>query len=502
DLTGREALIGERVLREAQARLGFLADVGLGYLPLDRAAATLAGGEAQRIRLATQIGSGLVGVLYVLDEPSIGLHQRDNHRLLETLLRLRDLGNTLIVVEHDEDTIRAADFIVDIGPAAGEHGGHVVASGSIDDVMACAESLTGRYLSGELSVSVPGRRRRGNGQAITVRGARQNNLRNLTARFPLGTFIGVTGVSGSGKSTLVNEVLYNAVAQHLFRMKRRAGAHEAIEGMEFLDKVIDIDQSPIGRTPRSNPATYTGLFTPIRELFAQVPDARIRGYKPGRFSFNVKGGRCEACAGEGIIKIEMHFLPDVYVPCEICKGKRYNREALEIRYKGKNIADVLEMTVSEASAFFDAVPNLRNKLRTLNDVGLGYIRLGQPATQLSGGEAQRVKLATELSKRATGRTLYILDEPTTGLHFADVARLLEVLDRLVETGNTVVVIEHNLDVIKSADWLIDLGPEGGDGGGEIVAEGTPEDLAANPDSFTGRFLARVLCPPQSAAVGY
>ncbi len=501
-LSMREMAIGRQIFKEIRARLGFLVNVGLGYLSLLRSATTLSGGEAQRIRLASQIGSGLMGVLYVLDEPSIGLHQRDNARLLSTLEALRDMGNTLIVVEHDEDTIRAADFIVDIGPAAGEHGGHVVATGSLDDIMASAGSITGKYLSGELAVPVPARRRRGNGNALVVRGAKENNLRNLTARFPLGTFIGVTGVSGSGKSTLVNEVLYSAVAQHLFRMKRRAGAHEAIDGMEFLDKVIDIDQSPIGRTPRSNPATYTGLFTPIRELFAQVPDARIRGYKPGRFSFNVKGGRCEACAGEGIIKIEMHFLPDVYVPCEICKGKRYNREALEIRYKGKNISDVLEMTVSEALIFFEAVPNLRNKLGTLNEVGLGYIRLGQPATQLSGGEAQRVKLATELSKRATGRTLYILDEPTTGLHFADVARLLEVLDRLVDTGNTVVVIEHNLDVIKSADWLIDLGPEGGDGGGEIVAEGTPEDLARNPDSFTGRFLARVLCPPQSEAVGY
>jgi excinuclease ABC subunit A len=501
-LSMREMAIGRQIFKEIRARLGFLVNVGLGYLSLLRSATTLSGGEAQRIRLASQIGSGLMGVLYVLDEPSIGLHQRDNARLLSTLEALRDMGNTLIVVEHDEDTIRAADFIVDIGPAAGEHGGHVVATGGLDDIMACDGSITGKYLSGELTVPVPARRRRGSGNAIVVRGAKENNLRNLTARFPLGTFIGVTGVSGSGKSTLVNEVLYSAVAQHLFRMKRRAGAHETIEGMEFLDKVIDIDQSPIGRTPRSNPATYTGLFTPIRELFAQVPDARIRGYKPGRFSFNVKGGRCEACAGEGIIKIEMHFLPDVYVPCEICKGKRYNREALEIRYKGKNISDVLEMTVSEALTFFEAVPNLRNKLGTLNEVGLGYIRLGQPATQLSGGEAQRVKLATELSKRATGRTLYILDEPTTGLHFADVARLLEVLERLVDTGNTVVVIEHNLDVIKSADWLIDLGPEGGDGGGEIVAEGTPEDLARNPDSFTGRFLARVLCPPQSEAVGY
>ncbi len=498
----REMAIGRQIFKEIRARLGFLVNVGLGYLSLMRSATTLSGGEAQRIRLASQIGSGLMGVLYVLDEPSIGLHQRDNDRLLQTLITLRDLGNSLIVVEHDEDTMRTADYIVDIGPAAGEHGGHVVAAGSIEDIMACRESLTGQYLSGQRRIPVPNRRRRGSGRSLVVRGASENNLRDLTVRFPLGTFTCVTGVSGSGKSTLVNEVLYSAVAQHLFRMKRRAGAHETIEGMEQLDKVIDIDQSPIGRTPRSNPATYTGLFTPIRELFAQVPESRIRGYKPGRFSFNVKGGRCEACAGEGIIKIEMHFLPDVYVPCEICKGKRYNREALEIRYKGKSIADVLEMTVSEALGFFEPVPALRNKLATLHDVGLGYIRLGQPATQLSGGEAQRVKLATELSKRSTGRTLYILDEPTTGLHFADVARLLEVLEKLVDNGNTVVVIEHNLDVIKTADWVIDLGPEGGDGGGALVAEGTPEDLADHPTSFTGHFLGRVLHTPQTVAVGY
>jgi excinuclease ABC subunit A len=438
----------------------------------------------------------------VLDEPSIGLHQRDNARLLHTLIALRDMGNTLIVVEHDEDTMRAADYIVDIGPAAGELGGHVVATGSIDDIMACKESLTGQYLCGQRFVPVPPRRRRGNGKYLTVRGAHEHNLKNITVRFPLGTFTTVTGVSGSGKSTLVNEVLYKAVAQQIYRLRPRAGHHQAVEGIEHLDKVIDIDQSPIGRTPRSNPATYTGMFTAIRELFAQVPEARMRGYKPGRFSFNVKGGRCEACAGEGIIKIEMHFLPDVYVPCEVCKGKRYNREALEIRFKGKSIADVLEMTVSEALEFFGPVPSIHNKLRTLDEVGLGYIRLGQPATQLSGGEAQRVKLATELSKRSTGRTLYILDEPTTGLHFADVSHLLQVLNRLVDSGNTVIVIEHNLDVIKTADWLIDLGPEGGEGGGEVVAEGTPEEIARNPESFTGQFLARVLATESQAAVGF
>jgi excinuclease ABC subunit A len=501
-LTMREMAIARQILKEIRARLGFLVNVGLGYLSLERSATTLSGGEAQRIRLASQIGSGLMGVLYVLDEPSIGLHQRDNGRLLNTLIALRDMGNTLIVVEHDEDTMRAADFIVDIGPAAGEHGGHVVAAGTIDEVIACRESLTGQYLAGHRFIPVPRRRRRGSGKNLTIRGARENNLRDVTARFPLGTFTCVTGVSGSGKSTLVNEVLYKAVAQHVYRMRRRAGLHHSVEGLDQLDKVIDIDQSPIGRTPRSNPATYTGLFTPIRELFAQVPESRIRGYLPGRFSFNVKGGRCEACAGEGIIKIEMHFLPDVYVPCEVCKGKRYNREALEIRYKGKTISDVLEMTVSEALEFFSAVPSIHNKLKTLDEVGLGYIRLGQPATQLSGGEAQRVKLATELSKRATGRTLYILDEPTTGLHFADVARLLQVLNRLVDSGNTVVVIEHNLEVIKTADWLIDLGPEGGDDGGTIVAEGTPEDLARHPGSFTGQYLARIMAGETQAAVGW
>jgi excinuclease ABC subunit A len=491
-LTEREQLIARQILKEISARLGFLANVGLGYLTLNRTAGTLSGGEAQRIRLATQIGSGLMGVLYILDEPSIGLHQRDNHRLIETLLRLRDLGNTLLVVEHDEDTIRAADHVIDIGPGAGEHGGQIVATGTPEEIMAHPASLTGQYLSGKREIAVPSPRRSGNGNLVAVRGARANNLKDIEVYFPLGTFIGVTGVSGSGKSTLVTDILYRRLAQLLFRAKERPGAHDAVEGMEHLDKVIDVDQSPIGRTPRSNPATYTGLFTPIREIFAKVPEARIRGYKAGRFSFNVKGGRCEACQGEGIIQIEMHFLPDVFVPCEVCKGQRYNREALEIEYKGKNIAGVLGMTVDEAVEFFANIPAIRNKLRTLKDVGLGYIRLGQPATTLSGGEAQRVKLATELSRRATGRTMYILDEPTTGLHFADIEKLLGVLQRLVDGGNTVVVIEHNLDVIKSCDWLIDLGPEGGDGGGEIVVEGTPEEVASCETSYTGRFLAPVL----------
>jgi len=501
-LSQRELSIARQIVKEIRARLGFLVNVGLGYLTLERSATTLSGGEAQRIRLASQIGSGLTGVLYVLDEPSIGLHQRDNARLLQTLTTLRDMGNSLIVVEHDEDTMRMADYIVDIGPAAGEHGGEIVVAGTYDEVLACKESLTGQYLSGQQFVPIPSRRRRGNGKYLTVRGASEHNLKDVTARFPLGTFTAVTGVSGSGKSTLVNEVLYKAVAQHVYRLRKRAGQHQTVDGLDEIDKVIDIDQSPIGRTPRSNPATYTGLFTPIREIFSQVQESRIRGYGPGRFSFNVKGGRCEACSGDGIIKIEMHFLPDVYVPCEVCKGKRYNREALEIKYKGKSIADVLEMTISEALPFFAAVPSINNKMRTLDQVGLGYVRLGQPATQLSGGEAQRVKLATELSKRSTGRTLYILDEPTTGLHFADVSRLLQVLERLVESGNTVVVIEHNLDVVKTADWIIDLGPEGGDGGGTIVAEGTPEEVAENPASFTGQFLAPVLAPEQRAAVGW
>jgi len=494
----RDMLIARGILKEIKARLGFLVDVGLDYLTLDRTAFTLSGGEAQRIRLATQIGSGLVGVLYILDEPSIGLHQRDNARLIQTLTRLRDLGNTLIVVEHDEETIRSADHVIDIGPGAGEHGGHVVAAGTVEDLIACPESITGQFLGGRLSVPTPEKRREGNGKTVKVVGARENNLKSIDVEFPLGKFIAVTGVSGSGKSTLVSDVLYRRLAQQLYKAKDRAGEHDRIEGLEHLDKVIDIDQSPIGRTPRSNPATYTGVFTPIRELFASVPEARVRGYLPGRFSFNVKGGRCEACRGEGIIQIEMHFLPDVYVPCEVCKGKRYNREALEIRYKGKNIADVLEMTVEEALAFFENIPSIKGKLSTLNDVGLGYIRLGQPATTLSGGEAQRVKLASELARRATGRTLYILDEPTTGLHFADVGRLLEVLSRLADTGNTVVVIEHNLDVIKVADWIIDLGPEGGDAGGWVVATGTPEQVAENPSSFTGQFLTHVLGAGQDA----
>ncbi len=491
-LSGREATIGRQILKEIRARLGFLVDVGLDYLTLERSAVTLSGGEAQRIRLATQIGSSLMGVLYILDEPSIGLHQRDNARLIRTLLRLRDIGNTLIVVEHDEDTMRAADYIVDIGPGAGEHGGHIVAAGTLDEIIAHPDSLTGQYLRGDLVIQAPAHRRPGSGKWLEIKGARENNLRNIDVRLPLATFTCITGVSGSGKSSLITDILFRAAAQQLMRARDRPGAHDAILGMEYLDKVIDVDQSPIGRTPRSNPATYTGLFTPIRELFAQVPEARIRGYSAGRFSFNVKGGRCEACGGEGIIQIEMHFLPDVYVPCEVCKGKRYNREALEIHYHGKNISEVLEMTVEEALAFFENIPSIANKLRTLNDVGLGYIHLGQAATTLSGGEAQRVKLATELSRRSTGRTLYILDEPTTGLHFADTARLLQVLERLVDTGNTVVIIEHNLDVVKRADWIVDLGPEGGSGGGLVLVEGTPEAVAASSDSHTGEFLRRIL----------
>jgi excinuclease ABC subunit A len=488
----REQIIGRQIIKELLSRLRFLEDVGLHYLTLSRGATTLSGGEAQRIRLATQIGSQLMGVLYILDEPSIGLHQRDNQRLIETLMRLRDLGNTVLVVEHDEATIRAADHIIDLGPGAGEHGGWVVCQGALDDILSCPESLTGRYLSGAASVTVPARRRNGNGKALLVVGARENNLKDLTVRIPLGRFVAITGVSGSGKSSLLMEILYKRLAKELNRASTQPGAHDELRGIAHLDKVIDIDQSPIGRTPRSNPATYTDIFGPVRQLFATLPESKVRGYNPGRFSFNVKGGRCEACQGAGIIEIEMQFLPAVYVPCEVCHGKRYNREALEIRYKGASIADVLDMTVAEALEFFANIPALRPKLETLRDVGLGYIRLGQPATTLSGGEAQRIKLAKELSKRATGRTLYILDEPTVGLHAADVDRLLQVLGRLVDAGNTVIVIEHNLDVIKCADWIIDLGPEGGQEGGYLVAEGTPEEVTANPNSHTGRFLRPVL----------
>ena len=514
-LTEREQLIGRQILKEIRARMQFLMNVGLDYLTLDRATATLSGGEAQRIRLATQIGSGLVGVLYILDEPSIGLHQRDNRRLIETLSGLRDLGNTVLVVEHDEETIRSADHVIDVGPGAGEHGGRIVAAGPLPDVLAVDESLTAAFLTGRRMIPVPHERRgpstgsgqvpsagsaqapsagsgRPKGARVTVKGARANNLKSIDVDFPLGRFIGVTGVSGSGKSSLVIDVLYRRLAQEIYHSRERPGPHDAVLGLENIDKVIDINQQPIGRTPRSNPATYTGAFTPIREIFAKIPEARIRGYKPGRFSFNVKGGRCEACRGDGIIKIEMQFLPDVYVPCEVCAGKRYNREALEITYKGKTIADVLDLTIDEAAVFFENIPSIYNKLKTLVDVGLGYMRIGQPATTLSGGEAQRIKLAAELSKRATGRTLYILDEPTTGLHFADVERLLEVLQRLVDTGNTVIVIEHNLEVIKCVDWVIDLGPEGGDAGGELVAEGTPEALAHMPHSYTGVYLRTVL----------
>ena len=489
----REAAIARRVLKEIRERLGFLANVGLDYLTLDRPAGTLSGGEGQRIRLATQIGSSLVGVLYILDEPSIGLHQRDNRRLLDTLKRLRDLGNTVLVVEHDEETIRSADYVVDLGPGAGELGGHVVAIGTPDEIVANEHSVTDQFLSGARAIHVPATRRKGTGNALIIHEPREHNLKGQPVAIPLGTFTCVTGVSGSGKSTLVNDILYRALAQMLHRAQERPGAHTRIEGAQHIDKVVDIDQSPIGRTPRSNPATYTGVFAFIRALFARTQEARMRGYQPGRFSFNVKGGRCEACQGDGLVKIEMHFLPDVYVTCDVCKGKRYNRETLDVHYKGKNIAEVLEMTVHQALEFFEAVPVIKQKLQTLHDVGLDYIRLGQSATTLSGGEAQRVKLATELSRRATGRTLYILDEPTTGLHFADIEKLLEVLNRLVEHGNTVVIIEHNLDVIKTADWVIDLGPEGGDDGGRLVATGTPEALVRQADkSYTGQFLRAAL----------
>jgi excinuclease ABC subunit A len=491
-LTDRERTIAYQILKEITARLGFLVDVGLDYLALDRTSVTLSGGEAQRIRLATQIGTTLMGVLYILDEPSIGLHQRDNAKLIATLTRLRDLGNTVLVVEHDEETIRTADWVVDIGPGAGEHGGEIIANGPLETVLGEPRSITGAFLRGERQVPIPSKRRKGNGKKLTVRGAREHNLRDVNVRLPLGTFTAITGVSGSGKSTLVTDVLYRALARELNGSREPVGAHDKLEGAEHIDKIVEIDQSPIGRTPRSNPATYTGLFGPIREIFAGIPESRVRGYSPGRFSFNVKGGRCENCKGDGILKIEMQFLPDVYVTCEVCKGKRYNREALEIHFKGKSIADVLEMTIAEALEFFSAVPNVRNKLQTLHDVGLGYVHLGQPATTLSGGEAQRVKLATELSRRATGRTLYVLDEPTTGLHFADVEKLLEVLHRLVDGGNTVLVIEHNLDVIKTADWIVDLGPDGGARGGRIIAEGTPEHVASVDVSATGEYLARVL----------
>ena len=492
ELSSRDAMIGAQILKEIKARLGFLQSVGLDYLTLSRASATLSGGESQRIRLATQIGSSLVGVLDILDEPSIGLHQRDNDKLLATLQRLRDLGNTLIVVEHDEDTMRAADYIVDVGPGAGVHGGKIVCAGTPKEIMACKESITGQYLSGARKVPVPEVRRPGNGGFLTVRKARQNNLKGIDVKIPLGTFTCVSGVSGSGKSSLVNEILYKTLAAELNGAKAKPGLSDGIDGMEQLDKVIDIDQSPIGRTPRSNPATYTGVFTDIRELFAQTADAKMRGYGSSRFSFNVKGGRCEACEGDGILKIEMHFLPDVFVPCEVCKGKRYNRETLEVKYKGKSIYDVLEMTVEEAMTFFESLPRIRRKIATLFEVGLGYIKLGQPATTLSGGEAQRVKLATELSKRSTGKTIYILDEPTTGLHTYDVQKLIEVLQKLVDAGNTVVVIEHNLDVLKTADWVIDLGPEGGDRGGTLVAAGTPEELVKIPESYTGQYLKPLL----------
>ena len=491
-LTEKQSIIGEQIIREVISRLSFLVNVGLDYLNLARTAGTLSGGEAQRIRLATQIGSSLMGVLYILDEPSIGLHQRDNSRLIETLKRLRDNGNTVIVVEHDEETIMNADYIVDIGPGAGEHGGEVVAKGTLKQVMKSKRSITAKYLTGEMKIDVPTERRKGDGTFITVKGARENNLKNIKVDFPLREFIAVTGVSGSGKSTLINEILYKVLHRKINKAKVLPGKHDAVSGIEYIDKIIDINQSPIGRTPRSNPATYTGVFDMIRDLYANVPDSKARGYKPGRFSFNVKGGRCEACSGDGIIKIEMQFLSDVYVPCEVCKGKRYNRETLEVKYKGKNIADILDMNVEEADSFFENLPRIHNKIKTLMDVGMGYVKMGQPSTQLSGGEAQRIKLAYELSKIGTGQTLYLLDEPTTGLHTDDVRRLNAILQRLVDAGNTVVVIEHNLDIIKCADHIIDLGPEGGDKGGELVAEGTPEEVALNPISYTGKYLKRML----------
>ena len=491
ELTEQQHYIGDQILKEIRARVGFLQQVGLDYLTLTRGTASLSGGEAQRIRLATQIGSGLVGVAYILDEPSIGLHQRDNDKLLGALMNLKNLGNTLIVVEHDEDTMRAADYIVDVGPGAGSHGGEIVAAGSLKDIIKCKKSLTGAYLSGKIKIPVPQERRKPSGY-ITIRGARENNLKNIDVQIPLGIMTCVTGVSGSGKSSLTNEILYKHLAKSLNRARCIAGDHDGIDGLEQLDKVIDIDQSPIGRTPRSNPATYTGVFDMIRDLFASTPDAKAKGYKKGRFSFNVKGGRCEACGGDGILKIEMHFLPDVYVPCEVCGGKRYNRETLDVKYKGKSIYDVLDMTVEEALEFFKNVPKIQNKIQSLYDVGLSYVKLGQPSTELSGGEAQRIKLATELSRKSTGKTIYILDEPTTGLHFADVHKLVEILRRLSDGGNTVVVIEHNLDVIKTADYIIDMGPEGGDGGGTVIAQGTPEEICEVKQSYTGRFLKQYL----------
>ena len=492
DLSEKDRMIADIILREINSRLQFLIDVGLEYLTLSRSAGTLSGGEAQRIRLATQIGSGLSGVLYILDEPSIGLHQRDNDRLLATLKKLRDLGNTLIVVEHDEDTMYAADQIIDIGPGAGVHGGNVIAQGTAEEIKKIDNSITGRYLSGKEKIKVPKKRRKSNGKCIEIIGAKENNLKDVTVKIPLGVFNCVTGVSGSGKSTLVNEVLYKNLAKELNGSNEKPGKCTKIKGLENIDKIINIDQSPIGRTPRSNPATYTGVFDIIRDIFAETNEAKMKGYQKGRFSFNVEGGRCEACQGDGVLKIEMNFLPDIYVPCEVCKGKRYNRETLEVKYKGKNISDVLEMTVEEALEFFNNIPRIKQKIQTLSDVGLGYIKLGQPSTTLSGGEAQRVKLATELSKRATGKTLYILDEPTTGLHIADVHKLVDILQRLVDTGNTILVIEHNLDLIKTADHIIDLGPEGGDNGGEVIAIGTPEQICKNEKSYTGKFLKKYL----------